>query len=127
MPKPRGGLAKPFLRDTSFRRLKNMSSQPTIDTRQLLALAYEDLACFAMAVWPQFEFARHHEQIISRLEAIEHRQLSRLIICEPPRHGKSLITSTLFPAYYLGRNPSHHVIFATYGQELSDDFGRRVR
>jgi predicted phage terminase large subunit-like protein len=45
----------------------------------------------------------------------------------PPRHGKSLITSAIFPAWYLGRHPDRHVIFATYGQELSDDFGRRVR
>ena len=45
----------------------------------------------------------------------------------PPRHGKSVITSSIFPAWYLGRHPERHVIFATYGQEFSDDFGRRVR
>jgi predicted phage terminase large subunit-like protein len=45
----------------------------------------------------------------------------------PPRHGKSLLTSTNYPAWYLGRHPDRSVIFATYGQELSDDFGRRVR
>jgi predicted phage terminase large subunit-like protein len=27
----------------------------------------------------------------------------------------------------MGRHPERHVIFTTYGQELSDDFGRRVR
>ncbi len=27
----------------------------------------------------------------------------------------------------MGRHPQNDVIFATYGQELSDDFGRRVR
>ena len=45
----------------------------------------------------------------------------------PPRHGKSFTTSAIFPAWYLGRHPDHQVIFATYGQELSDDYGRRVR
>jgi predicted phage terminase large subunit-like protein len=103
-----------------------MSSQ-SIEMQQLLALAHQDLACYALALSPQFELAHHHEQIVSRLEAIERGELSRLIVCLPPRHGKSLITSTLFPAWYLGRNPDRHMIFASYGQELSDDFGRRVR
>jgi predicted phage terminase large subunit-like protein len=103
-----------------------MSAHPT-EIQQVLALAHEDLACYAMAIWPRFELAAHHSLIVSRLEAIENRHRSRLAICLPPRHGKSLITSTLFPAWYLGRHPDHQVIFATYGQELSDDFGRRVR
>src|SRR5208337_498934 len=45
----------------------------------------------------------------------------------PPRHGKSLITSTLFPAWFLGRNPTKSIIASSYGQELASDFGRRVR
>ncbi len=103
-----------------------MSSQ-RIETQQVLALAHEDLACYAMAMWPQFSMARHHELIISRLEAIERGEISRLMIFLPPRHGKSLLASTIFPSWYLGRHSEHHLIFATYGQELSDDFGRKVR
>lgn len=45
----------------------------------------------------------------------------------PPRHGKSLLASTIFPAWYLGRHPDRDLIFATYGQEFSDDSGRKVR
>src|SRR6266849_6383016 len=94
---------------------------------QLLALAHQDLACYAIALWPPFELACHHALFVSRLEAIERAENSRLIMCVPPRHGKSLTTSAIFPAWYLGRHPDHQVIFATYGQELSDDYGRRVR
>ena len=98
-----------------------------VDHGQLLALAHEDLACYCIAQWPQFERAAHHELIISKLEAVERGEVKRLMIFLPPRHGKSLITSSIFPAWLLGRHPQHHVISATYGQELSDDFGRRVR
>lgn len=49
------------------------------------------------------------------------------MIFMPPRSGKSLLVSEYFPAWYLGRNPSHYVIAATYAQELADDFGRKVR
>jgi predicted phage terminase large subunit-like protein len=76
---------------------------------------------------PQFELAHHHELIVSRLEAVERGEISRLMIFLPPRHGKSLLTSTIFPAWFLGRHPERHLIFASYGQELSDDFGRQVR
>lgn len=104
-----------------------MTQETTSLSHRLLALAHEDLACYAISQYPSFELARHHELIVSKLEAVERGEISRLMIFLPPRHGKSLITSSLFPAWYLGRNPDHHVIFATYGQELSDDFGRRVR
>lgn len=103
-----------------------MSSQP-IELQQVLALAHQDLACYGMAIWPQFSMARHHELIISRLEAVERGEISRLMILLPPRHGKSLLASAIFPSWYLGRHPERHLIFATYGQELSDDFGRQVR
>jgi hypothetical protein len=45
----------------------------------------------------------------------------------PPRHGKSLLASTIFPAWFLGRHSDRHIIFVSYGQELADDFGRQVR
>src|SRR6202007_1522448 len=97
------------------------------DTGQLLGLATEDLACYAAVQWSSFELAQHHSLIVSKLEAVERGQITRLMIFEPPRHGKSLIASAIFPAWYLGKHPNRHVIFATYGQELSDDFGRQVR
>ncbi len=49
------------------------------------------------------------------------------MIFMPPRHGKSMLASEFFPAWYLGRNPSHYVIASTYAQELADDFGRKVK
>jgi len=102
-------------------------SASAVDHGQLLALAHEDLACYAIAQWPQFERAPHHELIISKLESVERGEIKRLMISMPPRNGKSFITSSILPAWFLGRHPQHHVIFATYGQGLSDDFGRRVR
>ncbi len=93
----------------------------------VLALARQDLACFAMAMWPSFEYANHHRLIIEKLEAVERGDIKRLMITMPPRHGKSLLATQLFPAYYLGRHPDRSVITATYGQDLADDFGRKVR
>jgi len=98
-----------------------------LNSNEVLALAYADLACYGAAMYPGFEMAAHHEIIIDALEEIERGSIRRLMIFEPPRHGKSLICTCLFPAWYLGRHPDRAVITATYGQELSDSFGRRVR
>ena len=104
-----------------------MSLPPRELQQEQLAQAYEDFACFAIALWPRLELASHHLRIVSQLEAIESGKQSRLIVCMPPRHGKSLLTSILYVAWYLGRHPDHDVIFVTYSQELSDYFGRQVR
>lgn len=39
----------------------------------------------------------------------------------------SFAASHYFPAYYLAKNPTKNVIFATHKQELSDSFGLKVR
>jgi predicted phage terminase large subunit-like protein len=92
-----------------------------------IELARVDLAAYASALWPPFTLAPHHRIIIDQLERVERGELDRLMIAMPPRHGKSVITSTLFPAWYLGRHPERSVIASSYGQELASDFGRRVR
>ena len=71
--------------------------------------------------------AHHHRQIARKLEAVERGDIKRLMIFMPPRHGKSMLASEYFPAWYLGRNPDQYVIAATYAQDLADDFGRKVR
>lgn len=90
-------------------------------------IAFARLICFAAYQWPGYRDAPHHRLIARKLEAVERGEISRLIITMPPRHGKSMLASEFFPAWYLGRNPDHYVIAATYAQELADDFGRKAR
>jgi len=92
-----------------------------------VALARTDLACFCAMSYPRFELAHHHRLIVDKLEAIERGEIDRLMVFLPPRHGKSLIGSTLFPAWFLGRHPEWSIIASSYGAELATDFGRRVR
>jgi predicted phage terminase large subunit-like protein len=103
------------------------SASGPISQESILSLARHDLPCYTLANFPAFELAKHLELIVAKLEAVERGELLRLILCLPPRHGKSLLASIHFPAWYLGRHPDRYVITASYGQELADDFGRRVR
>lgn len=76
---------------------------------------------------PNYLFSPHNEKIIEKLQAVEAGVIRRLIITMPPRHGKTMLTSELFPSWYLGRNPKDEVIAATYSYERGADVGRKVR
>lgn len=89
--------------------------------------AYSRLISYAALQWPNYQDAWHHRQIARKLEAVERGEITRLMISMPPRHGKSMLASEFFPAWYIGRNPDHYVVTATYAQELADDFGRKVK
>lgn len=89
--------------------------------------AFSRLIAYAAYQWPGYKASRHHRLIARHLEAVERGDITRLMIFMPPRSGKSMLVSEYFPAWYLGRNPSHYLIAATYAQELADDFGRKVR
>lgn len=75
----------------------------------------------------QYSVKKHHQVICAALEEVEKGAIKRLIISLPPRAGKSLLVSKLFPVWYLGRHPSHHIITATYNENFAWDFGRGVR
>lgn len=81
-----------------------------MNTSDLLKLAADDLACYAILLRPHFELASHHNMIVDVLEAIERGERNRQMIFMPPRHGKTYLGTELFPAYYLGRHPDRSVI-----------------
>jgi len=93
----------------------------------MLALASEDLACYSTAQWCRLELASYHKRIIEMLEAIEKEKARRGMVFLPPRHSKTLLCNLLFSAYFLGRHPDRSIITTSYGQDLADDFGLKVR
>lgn len=99
-------------------------SEPTLTAEDY---AYSRLIAYAAYQWPGYRDAPHHRLIARKLEAVERGEITRLMITMPPRHGKSMLASEFFPAWYLGRNPDHSVVTATYAQDLADDFGRKVK
>lgn len=71
--------------------------------------------------------APHHRLIAEKLEGVADGSIKRLMICMPPRHGKSELASRRFPAWYLGKMPDKQIIAASYNSDLASDFGREVR
>ena len=89
-------------------------------------LARRSLDDFARTML-QLEPAKHHKLVNSKLESVASGDRKRLLIFAPPGHAKSTYGSLLYPAWYLGRNPTHNIILATHTQQFSESWGRKIR
>ena len=74
-----------------------------------------------------FKDAKHHRALAKVLEKVEKGHIPRLIVCMPPRHGKSELISRRFVPWIQGKDPYRNVIFATYNEDFAKDFGADVR
>lgn len=93
--------------------------------------ARQSLAEFIQYTKPDYDAGWVHREICETLdrflESVQAGQSPRLIICMPPRSGKSEISSRRFPAYALGRFPDLNIIACSYSADLSSRFNRDVQ
>ena len=89
--------------------------------------ARNDLLVFAILTNPKYDVNWHHRIMGEKLQAVERGEIKRLILELPPRHGKSLLASIIFPAWYMGKNPDKEIITASYNSDLAQDFGGKTR
>src|SRR5205807_4079768 len=82
---------------------------------------------FIALVNPRYQFYRHCDELIDVLQLVADDLLHRVMVFEPPRHGKSELVSRLFPAYYLYRHPERFVGIASYGADLAYTLSRAAR
>ncbi len=97
-------------------------------------LARREYYEYARYVYPGWIDTRHHQLLAQYLEQVERyvstggrEGIGRLLVFMPPRHGKSLNVSTLFPTWFLARNPDSRVIIASYNGSLATSFSRAAR
>jgi len=67
----------------------------------------------------EFIFSYHHEALIDYLTHVYNGDITRLIINMPPRYGKSIITSILFPAWCFSINAESKFIHTSYSEDLA--------
>ncbi len=82
---------------------------------------------FATEVNPRFKWYRHVEILGELLEQVVSGDLKRLMIFEPPRHGKTLLASKIFPAYALAKRPEWWLGLCAYEATLAQDYSRIAR
>ena len=95
--------------------------------REYISSVHNDLIAFCRHMQADYMVGRHHRYLADQLMAIENGEKDRVGINMPPRHGKSQITSTYYPAWFIGRNPTKKVMLISHTADLAVDFGRKVR
>lgn len=99
--------------------------------RERAALAQTSLMCFVEHTHPDYSAGWFHREVCAALEKfsadVAAKKSPRLILCAPPRHGKTAIVAKRWPVWHLGRNPRHEIACASYGDELAEDNSREAR
>ena len=92
------------------------------------SLARDSLAEFVRQAWRIIEpttpllWNWHLDAICEHLEAVAEMDLLRLIVNLPPRSGKSLVTSVLWPAWVWTKQASTRWLCASYSASLAVKF-----
>jgi len=63
-----------------------------------------------------------HEVICYYIDKLLSREIKKLMVFVPPQHGKSEISSRMFPAYALGKNPKERIIMLSYNATKAGEF-----
>lgn len=74
---------------------------------------------FTTYTFPDYQVNWHHELTCNYLDAFLNKKIRRLMIFEPPRHGKSELTSRRLPALIHGRYPNDEILAVSYNAELA--------
>lgn len=75
----------------------------------------------------RYKIPRHLAILDSLLVDLDARKYEGLIVSMPPRHGKSMLVSQYFPAWYSIWNPDHRIIFLSHNASFARTWGRKAR
>lgn len=103
------------------RELKKAKNQQLTSTKKII------LHQLIREIAPTYKFYKVHAELTFQLQRIIDDKCRRLIIQVPPRHGKSYLSSKLFPAAYLLAHPERSVGLISYSAELAEGFSRAAR
>jgi predicted phage terminase large subunit-like protein len=84
-------------------------------------------ASMAAALDPNFKVAAHIDLLDRHLVALQRGDIDRLLVIEPPRHGKTELASKWFPAWCLYLQPDDPIVLASYGDDYSRGISRQTR
>ncbi|MCL2366653.1 MAG: phage terminase large subunit [Oscillospiraceae bacterium] len=87
-------------------------------------LARRSLCDFAVETDPRYMVNWHHRMLCDYLDRFARREIPRLMVSLPPRHGKSELVSRKLPAYLFGLDPNASIIATSYSADLAQRMNR---
>lgn len=106
--------------------LENLSPSD-LHNAALIEASRRNLLDFVTYTFPQYQVNWHHAYTCLRLQAWARGETKRLMIEEPPRHGKSELVSRRLPAWIFGIDPSAQIIASSYSADLTRSMNRSVQ
>ena len=98
------------------------------------SLEWDNLTAYKKMMYKRYQHAPHLEaldnalmEVTQYVESGGEEGIGRIVIEMPPRHGKTLTVSRLYPTWHLGRNPDHRVMLVSYGASLAHKNSRYAR
>ena len=92
------------------------------------ALARRSFGDFCARMDDGYVRAPHTKLLVSHLEALANREIEKLAILMPPRHGKTYHASERFPAWFQGvAGGNADIILASYTIDRARASSRRAR
>lgn len=90
----------------------------------LCKLSFPD---YVSAIDKNYQMLWFHRQIAKLLQDVEAGRIKKLMVFMPPQHGKSQLTTRLFPTWAIGKNPNLKVAVASYSTTVVRRFNRDIR
>lgn len=82
---------------------------------------------FSRYVQPDMIVEPFHSVYYTILDMFAHGKIKKLIVQQPPQHGKSEGSSRKLPAFMLGLNPELKICIGSYASTIARDFNRDVQ
>lgn len=112
---------------TPDEQMEVLAALEEIERRQVSEMCQKNFLEFCKYVHEDYSIGAHHRRLGGLLTQMERGEKDRIAVSIAPRHGKSEMISVLFPAWYLGNNPTKMVMLVSHTADLAVDFGRKVR
>lgn len=80
-----------------------------------------NLLAYTKLTFPAYEINWHHQTTAQHLNRFIRGEIRRLMIFEPPRYGKTELSSRRLPALIHGLYPNDEILAASYNSDLAAD------
>lgn len=90
-------------------------------------MARRKMQNFATYMSPTYVLVWFHIILAQALDDFRLGKIKRLMVFMPPQHGKSELTSRLFPANCFGHNPSEKILLASYAASVAEKMNREIQ
>lgn len=91
------------------------------------AAARKRLINFSRYIQPNLVLEPFHVVYYTLLDMFAHGKIRKMIVQQPPQHGKSEGSSRKLPAFMEGLNPDLKIVIGSYAATIARDFNRDVQ